>query len=136
MTISQEFREKIRAGKYKEALILALTESVDLKVTTWIASDNTDEKVSEDYLCTEVNLVEGEITNSIGANILENPAYQELCKLHFEQVQQGQQIIFNNLKSLQAMLTFLEQNYHPDSKELPGNPRASLPFQENSTYDS
>lgn len=133
MTISQEFKEKIRAGKFREALILALSESVELKVTTWIVS-NSQETESDQYISTEVNLVEGEITNSIAQEMLGNPAYQELCKLHFDQVKQGQQIVFNNLKSFQTMLAFLEGA--SDSRELTGNSPASLPFEDNSDHDS
>ncbi|TVQ46008.1 MAG: hypothetical protein EA365_06625 [Gloeocapsa sp. DLM2.Bin57] len=132
MTISQEFKDKIKAGKFREALILALSESIELTVTTSVVNDLTATE-SDTYISTEVNLVEGEITNSISKDILANP---ELCKLHFEQVKQGQEIIFNNLKSFQTMLGFLEEVSESQSPELPENSPKSLPSKDNSNHDS
>ncbi|ELR99983.1 hypothetical protein [Gloeocapsa sp. PCC 73106] len=106
MTIAEQFREKIKAGKFAEALTLVLSESGRFKVTTWISP--------EEYLTTQVNLVDGKIENEIGQKTLQNQAYQELCRLHCEQVQQGQEMIFRNLNSFAAILPTLEEASHSE----------------------
>ncbi len=135
MTIEQEFKDKIKAGKFKEALMLALIHSVELTVTTSIISQDEDTE-SETYISTKVDLVEGKITNSISEDILNNPGYQELAKLHFDQVKQGQEIIFTNLKSFQTMLAFLEQASNSSTAELPEKSEQTLSFGDNSNHDS
>lgn len=135
MTISQEFQDKIKARKFKEALMLALIHSVELTVTTSIIS-NDEDRESDSYISTEVNLIAGEINNSISKDILNNPGYQELAKFHFDQVKQGQEIIFTNLKSFQTMLAFLEQASESKTPELPEKSDKNLPFKDNSSHDN
>lgn len=136
MTIAEEFKAKIKAGKFAEALTLILSESIEFKVTTWIGQNATEATPSDQFITTSINLAEGKIENTIGEKILKNQAYQQLCQLHFEQVQQGQQIIFNNLNSFQSMLTALEESSQAYSPQLPANSTASLPFEDNSKHDS
>jgi hypothetical protein len=107
MTAMEEFREKIRAGAIFDALTLAMSEAIELKITTWVADSQTDirdEASQPGYrLRTRMNLVSGEVENEIGSEFMNNPAYAELQKLHLEQVQQGREVLIKNLESLQGM---------------------------------
>jgi hypothetical protein len=38
MASSDDFREQLKAGNITEALALALSKAVELKITTWVAS--------------------------------------------------------------------------------------------------
>jgi hypothetical protein len=107
MTGMEEFREKIRAGAIFDALTLAMSEAVELKITTWVAAPESDcegETSQPGYrLRTRMNLVSGEVENEIGSEFMHNPAYAQLQKLHLEQVQQGREVLIKNLESLQTM---------------------------------
>ena len=107
MTAIEQFKNKIQAGEVYDALALAMSEAIELKITTWVASsetDNLDDDSQPGYrMRTCINLVEGKVENEIGREFANNPAYEELQKLHLEQVRQGREIILNNLASLQTM---------------------------------
>ena len=111
MTAIEQFKDKIKAGEIYDALALAMSEAIELKITTWVASsetDNLDDDSKPGYrMRTRINLVDGEVENEIGREFATNPAYEELQKLHLEQVRQGREIILNNLASLQTMLATL-----------------------------
>lgn len=111
MTAIEQFKDKIKAGEIYDALALAMSEAIELKITTWVASsetDNLDDDSKPGYrMRTRINLVDGEVENEIGREFATNPAYEELQKLHLEQVRQGREIILNNLASLQTMFAIL-----------------------------
>ncbi|ELS04313.1 hypothetical protein Xen7305DRAFT_00040420 [Xenococcus sp. PCC 7305] len=104
----EEFKGKIASGQVFDALTVAMSEAIELNITTWVASDdpNQEEDTSKPgyRMRTRINIVDGEIENEIGREFATNPAYVELQKLHLEQVQQGREILLNNLASLQTML--------------------------------
>lgn len=110
MTPLEEFKAKIKAGEMFEALAIAMSESIELNITTWVASaeEQLEETSQPGYrMRTRINLVDGEVDNEIGQEFLSNPAYAELQKLHLEQVKQGREILLNNLASLQSMFAIL-----------------------------
>jgi hypothetical protein len=110
MALSDDFREQLKAGNITEALALALSEAVELKITTWVASaedDEADKAKSGHRLRTRINLIEGDIENEIGDQFLSNGRYRELHQFHLEQVAEGNKIIHNNLKSLQKLFEAL-----------------------------
>ena len=117
MTAIEQFRAKIEAGEIKEALALAISEAIELKITTWVASDR-QETLTESQpgyrWRTRLDIVNGEVENEIGSEFINNPAYRELQKLHLEQVQQGREILLRNIETLQAMFAIynnaLKQN--------------------------
>lgn len=130
MTPLEEFKEKIKAGEMFDALAIAMSESIELNITTWVASaeEQLEETSQPGYrMRTRINLVDGEVDNEIGREFVSNPAYAELQKLHIEQVKQGREILLNNLASLQAMFAMLNDTQstiteippQPDSKMLP-----------------
>lgn len=107
MTVSDDFKEHLKAGKIGDALILALGEAVELQITTWVASADSAQPLSGSRMRTRINIVEGEIDNEVGSQFIGNGPYIELRQFHQEQVQEGRQIIQNNLASLQQLFTVL-----------------------------
>ena len=70
------------------------------------------------FLRTHINLVEGEITNKIGSEIIGDNLYQKAQQFHIQQVSQGHQTITHNLESLQQILrlmTVLEKQKQGES---------------------
>lgn len=115
MTAIEDFKQKIQAGQLFDAFTLAVSEAIELKITTWVSSSNVEtqaiiaksEPFSESCLRTRINLVNGEIYNEIGSEIMHNQDYAELKKLHQEQVIEGRETILKNLESLQKMFAIL-----------------------------
>lgn len=109
MTPLEEFKEKVKAGQMFDALAIAMSESIELNITTSVASskEGLGETKPGYRMRTRINLVDGEVDNEIGREFVTNPAYAELQKLHLEQVKQGREIVLNNLASLQSMFATL-----------------------------
>lgn len=111
MASSDEFRRKLKAGKIAEAFALAVGEAVDLRITTWVVSgpDDVDpEQARHGYrLRTRINMIDGDINNEVGDQFIANGPYRELRQFHLDQVTQGQEIIYSNLKSLQRIFEVL-----------------------------
>lgn len=116
MAISDEFKAQLKAGKIVDALTLALGEAIELEITTWVSSSNTSdapilearEQIPGDRkMRTRINIVDGDIDNEVGAQFIGNGPYTELRQFHMEQVQEGRQIIQNNLESLHHLFTVL-----------------------------
>ncbi len=108
MASSDDFRQLLKAGKITEALALALSEAIELKITTWVASESDEIDASEGKpghrLHTRINTIAGDIENEIGDRFLSNGPYRELRQFHLDQVAEGNEIVQNNLKSLQKTL--------------------------------
>ena len=129
MTISDEFKEKLKQGKIVDALTLALAETVELEITTWVSSANsveTDTPPASSRMRTRMNIVEGAIDNEIGSQFIGNGPYTELREFHMEQVQEGRQIIQHNLENLQQLFSVLTRTLaqlpQSSSPSADGNP--------------
>ena len=140
MTALEEFRDKIASGQVFDALTLAMSEAIELDITTWVASNDTDgtsdgteDSCQPGYrMRTRINIVDGEIENEIGREFATNPAYVELQKLHLEQVQQGREILLNNLVSLQAILAaFSDTMSEMSEKKLLDSPKSLIEDKQN-----
>jgi hypothetical protein len=111
MASSDDFREQLKAGNITEALTLALSKAVELKITTWVPSAEdvveTTETKPGHRLRTRINAIEGRVENEIGDQFIGNGRYRELRQFHFEQAAQSNKIIQNNLKSLQKLFEVL-----------------------------
>ena len=125
MTAIEEFRAKMKAGAIFDALTLAMSEAVELKITTWVAADNLENNRDESQpgyrLHTRINLINGEVENEIGSEFINNPDYAQLQQLHLEQVQQGRETLIKNIESLQAMFTIFNDTL-PKMPQNPTNP--------------
>lgn len=125
MAASDEFKALLRAGKFADALTLALSESIEIEITTWVSSE-TEEFSPSRRLRTRINLVEGEIENELGRELISNGVYANLQQFHLEQVQAGRQTLLRNLASLQEIfgglnntLSQLRQAQGQNSQALP-----------------
>lgn len=109
MTISDEFQAQIRSGNIVEALTMAIGGAIELEITTWVASSqsNTDEQSAGNRIRTRISIVDGEIDNEVGSKFIGIGPYTELRELHLQQVQQGREIIQRNLENLQQMFIVL-----------------------------
>ncbi|NEP60412.1 MAG: hypothetical protein F6K31_25995 [Symploca sp. SIO2G7] len=115
MTTSDEFKEKLKAGEIVDALTLALSEAVELEITTWVSSVHSDSKSAANVeqsspgyrMRTRMNIVDGDINNEIGTHFIGNGPYTELRQFHMEQVLEGRQIIRQNLESIQQLFTVI-----------------------------
>ena len=113
MATSDDFKEKLKAGKIVDALTLALGESVELEITTWVCSANSKAETSAEdtqppadcRMRTRINIVEGAIDNEVGSQFIGNGPYTELRQFHMAQVQEGSQIIQKNLENLQQLFS-------------------------------
>ena len=129
MTPLEEFKAKVRAGELYEALAIAMSEAIELKITTVIA--DSQEQLLEDAsqpgyrMRTRINIVDGEVENEIGKEFINNPAYTELQQFHFEQIKQGREILLNNLANLQSMFAML-QDTQSELTEIPANSEDKL----------
>jgi hypothetical protein len=113
MAISDEFKREFYAGNYAEALKIALTEAIELKITTCVVTDDlqgidpTRSQPAGDRMYSRINIVDGDIENEIGSNFLSGQPYSELRDFHLGQVQEGRNIINRNLQNLQTMFSTL-----------------------------
>lgn len=115
MATSDDFKEQLKAGKIVDALTLALGQAVELEITTWVSSSNSEAKNSSEAdqppadcrMRTRLNIVNGDIDNEVGTQFIGNGPYTELRQFHMEQVQEGPQMIQQNLENLQELFTVL-----------------------------
>ena len=109
MASSTEFKKALREGKFTEAFAIAMGNAPELKITTWISSpeDNSAQPSRGKCLKTNVNLVEGKISNAIGEDLMGDNLYGAIQKFHSQQVSQGHQAISENLRSLQQMFRLM-----------------------------
>ncbi|WP_017305836.1 hypothetical protein [Spirulina subsalsa] len=127
MPLSDEFKKALQEGKIQEAFVLALSRAVELNITTWVATseDDPDPTISAshlkpgDRLRTHINLIQGDIENEIGDRFVQDSAYQELRRFHFDQAIEGNHIISQNIQSLQQLFTVLHAIQHPNVAPLP-----------------
>ncbi|MBD1878066.1 hypothetical protein [Coleofasciculus sp. FACHB-T130] len=131
MATSDKFKQQLKAGKIVEALSTALSETIELEITTWVSSADVDDRTSEEQpqpgsrMQTRINIVEGDITNEIGDRFLNSGPYSELRQFHLEQVQQSRVIINDNLKSLQKLFGMLLRVGYQNPKAAPIPPDKS-----------
>src|SRR5919202_335751 len=116
MATSDDFKEQLKAGKIVDALTLALGEAVELEITTWVSSSansnaktsgSADQPPADCRMRTRMNIVDGDIDNEVGTQFIGNGPYTELRQFHMEQVQEGRQIIQQNLENIQQLFTVL-----------------------------
>ncbi len=109
MASSEKFKQAIREGRLNDAFVLAIGEAPQLQINTWIASPESSINQSQagKFLQTHIDLVEGEITNKIGSEIIEDNLYSKAQQFHIQQVSQGHQSIRHNLESLQHIFRLM-----------------------------
>ena len=122
MSSKEDFKQAIRTGNINEAFLLAMSNAPELSITTTIITAdgaqhqvNADKPAADNYLRTNINLIEGKIENEIGEK-LTGDRYSEIKQFHMRQVAEGHETIQYNLVSLQKMFqlmsSFQEQSQH------------------------
>lgn len=117
MAASEEFKQAIKAGKLIEALKTALSESIELKITTWVSladpygsnQEQPSEALPGYRMHSRINIVDGEIETEVGNHFVGNSAFTELREFHIHQIKSSRQIFQRNLTSLQQMFAVMAQ---------------------------
>ena len=113
MTSKEDFKQAIRTGNINEAFLVAMSNAPELSITTKIITSegeersvNSSELDADNYLRTNINLIEGKIENEIGEK-LTGDRYSEIKQFHMRQVAEGHQTIQHNLVSLQKLFKLM-----------------------------
>ena len=141
MTSKEDFKQAIRTGNINEAFLLAMSNAPELSITTKIITADGEEhrvngnkSAADNYLRTNINLIDGKIENEIGEK-LTGDRYSEIKQFHMRQVAEGHQTIQYNLVSLQKMFqlmsSFQEQNQNSNwidiAADVTREPRSAEP---------
>ena len=101
VSASERFQDKLKENKnFGEALIEIFSDLVQLEIVTWVAHEGDTTHKSGNRLRTNINLIDGDIENELGADFLQGSPYAELRGFHELQVQKGAETISTNLKTL------------------------------------
>lgn len=98
MTVTEEFQIFLKTGKYQEALLLLITQSLQLTVTTKIGPGE-NLKISS-----QINLIEGKIENRLTPTLLRDKRLNQIKEIHSNRVQTAHQLIASQLGEWQELL--------------------------------
>jgi hypothetical protein len=104
MNLNQEFHEHLQAGRLTEAISLVVGQLVELKITT---------KANSGRLHTTVDLVNGQITNTVDPAFFSDKSSQKLLEFHTNQITATSQVVREQLRSLQDLLQALTPSEAP-----------------------
>ena len=111
---SQDFRDKLAGNNIAEALQMALSEAIELKIVTWVSDSDVpnsqstiEDAAPSSIMRTRINIVDGDIETEIGSKFLSDGPYAELKDFHMQQVGEGRTIIRQNLESLKDLFGIL-----------------------------
>ncbi|MEM7757755.1 MAG: hypothetical protein AAF298_06490 [Cyanobacteria bacterium P01_A01_bin.40] len=108
MTLQRKISPRSRA--ILDALMVAMSETAEIEVTTYIDSsdlDQIEQSSSTSRFHTQISLMKGTVDHEIDLKLIDNPAYRELQRWHIEQVHRTQDSIVENLISLEKMRRIL-----------------------------
>ncbi len=98
MNLHQEFHQHLQAGRVTDAISLVVGQLVELKITT---------KANSGRLHTTVDLLSGQITNTVDPAFFSDKASQKLLEFHTNQITATSQVVREQLRSLQDLLQAL-----------------------------
>jgi hypothetical protein len=98
MNLNQEFHAHLQAGRLTEAISLVVGQLVELKITT---------KANSGRLHTTVDLLNGQITNTVDPAFFSDKSSQKLLEFHTNQITATSQVVREQLRSLQDLLQAL-----------------------------
>ncbi len=125
MATSDDFKRNLKAGNLSQALRVALSNAIELEITTWVVPIDADPMEVQTpkpgyQMRTRINMVDGDIENEIGSRFLSNGPYAELQEFHLSQVKRGRDTIRKNLQSLEALFSvWLDPTKPPTSSTAP-----------------
>ncbi len=102
MSLYQEFQAAIQAGNLKEALLIAFSNNLELKITTSLVSPTKNQSYS---WRSQLNLLNG-LEIEVSKELL-NDNYQNLHQLHTQQIDRAYQTWENNQATLIKVLQLL-----------------------------
>ena len=113
----QEFKAKLDQKNWLQAFSAGIQDAVTLKVRTIVESAPTSQNSSTaeaiqlngetgKRLYTEINLIDGNITNVFGEAFLNNPNYQSLVEFHKSEVSKGEHIIQTNIETVKKVVEY------------------------------
>lgn len=94
------------AQEILQALTIAISETAEIEVTTYVDSwdlDHLERSASTSRFHTQIDLLNKTVEHEIDLKLIDNPAYGELQRWHIEQVRQRQDSLIKNLASLEQM---------------------------------
>jgi hypothetical protein len=106
MNLNQEFHKHLQAGRVSAAITLVVGQLVELKITT---------KATSGRLHTTIDLLSGQITNTVDPAFFTDKASQKLLEFHTNQITATSQVVREQLRSLQDLLQALPQ---PDALDV------------------
>lgn len=138
MAASDDFKTELRkddlnVNTIRNALQTALSEAIELKITTWVVPVDASGAALEapkpgNRMFTRINIVDGDIDNEVGSQFINHGPYAELRSFHLGQVQESREILQQNLENLQQLFSVLigtlqrlPQRDQPKRPSLPGN---------------
>ncbi len=98
MNLNQKFHEHLQAGQVADAIALVVGQLVELKITT---------KANSGRLHTTVDLLSGQITNTVDPAFFSDKSSQKLLEFHTNQITATSQVVREQLRSLQDLLQVL-----------------------------
>jgi hypothetical protein len=98
MNLNKEFHEHLQAGRLTDAISLVVGQLVELKITT---------KANSGRLHTTVDLLNGQITNTVDPAFFSDKSSQKLLEFHTNQITATSQVVREQLRSLQDLLQAL-----------------------------
>ncbi len=117
MAASDDFKTELRkdelsVNSIRNALQTALSEAIELKITTWVVPVDDSGAAPEaprpgNRMFTRINIVDGDIDNEVGSQFIGNGPYAELRQFHLGQVQESREILQQNLENLQQLFSVL-----------------------------
>jgi hypothetical protein len=106
MNHHQSLTAKPLAQEILQALSIAISETAEIEVTTYVDSwdlDHLERSASTSRFHTHINLLNKTVEHEIDLKLIDNPAYGELQRWHIEQVCRRQHSLTKNLASLEQM---------------------------------
>lgn len=101
MSKIEEVKGKIRDGDIDQAMAIAMSEALKIEIVTSSSQDGNFRST--------VNLLENEIEHELGESLDGNNGDQ-IKQLHFQEVENANQRILQNIQSLQTMFNLLQEN--------------------------
>lgn len=128
MISSQEFHQKLQAGRIHEALTLVMQSAIELDITTRITEDlEQDRSGCHEYLRTKIDLLTGNIENEVSQNaVSDSPKYLKLQQLHLDRINNTHQIVRDYLHQIRAILTVLPPSAFESKSILSATERAPV----------
>ncbi|AFZ46163.1 hypothetical protein Cyast_0180 [Cyanobacterium stanieri PCC 7202] len=102
MSKIEEVKGKIRDGDIDQAMAIAMSEALKIEIVTSSSQDGNFRST--------VNLLENEIEHELGESLDGNNNSDQIKQLHFQEVENANQRILQNIQSLQTMFNLLQEN--------------------------